>query len=304
MASENSYKYLPANMAERLHTMEFAVRRAMDGHYQGLHHSNAFGSSVEFAEYREYIPGDPVSRIDWPVYARSDRYVIRQYHEDVSIRCHILLDTSSSMAYHNSGIGGLTKLEYSCYLAAGMAYAMTRQGDSVSLITFDNQIIDHVGPASNYIGLKPLLQSLDAVQPAGKSDLEAVLHKVAELVKGKALIVVISDLLDEPNSILTGMRHLYHEGKELSVYHVLDPAELRLPADAFTDGVSMADIECMETGEKVLVDLDQVKESYQDQVHGYLNELRQGVMNIRGQYVLAETNREIYDVLLERSRAV
>ena len=304
MAQSNSYKYLPATMAERLHAIEFAVKRPMDGHYQGMHHSNAFGSSVEFAEYREYIPGDPVSRIDWPVYARSDKYVIRQYHEDVSIRCHILLDVSNSMAYHNLGLGGLTKLEYACYLAAGMAYAMTRQGDSVSLITFDNKIIDHVGPASNYIGLKPLLQTLDAVEPQGKSNLEAVLHKVAELIRGKALIVVISDMLEEPDSILTGMRHLYHEGKELSIYHVLDPAELRLPEDAFSDGVSMADIECMETGKKILVDLDQVQASYQDQVHSYLNELRQGVMNIRGQYVLAETSREIYDVLLERSRAV
>jgi len=128
MNESGEYRYLPAHMAERLRGIEIGVRRPMDGSKQGLHRSPAFGSSVEFAEYREYMPGDPISQIDWPVYARSDRYVIRRFHEDVSIRCYVLLDISGSMGY--KGSGAMSKIEYASYLAASMLYVMIQQSDT------------------------------------------------------------------------------------------------------------------------------------------------------------------------------
>jgi len=296
MSELGSYRYLPAEMAERLRGVEIGVRRPMDGRRQGLHKSPAFGSSVEFAEYREYIPGDPIARIDWPVYARSDRYVIRQYHEDVSIRCYILLDTSESMNYRHSGL--MSKMEYGCYLAAGMMYLMVQQGDSVSLVTFDDRIRQEREPASSFVGLKDQLVMLEELSPRGRSDIEWSLHDAAELIKGRALVVVISDLLAEPASIMRGIHHLYHEGKEVTLFHVLDPAELQLPE------AGLVEIKALETGAKLTVDMGEVREAYLKELHLWLDELRSSCMSIRAEYILAETKKELYDVLLGRSRMV
>jgi uncharacterized protein (DUF58 family) len=283
-------------MAERLRGVEIGVRRPMDGSHQGLHRSPAFGSSVEFAEYREYAPGDPVSQIDWPVYARSDRYVIRRFHEDVSIRCYIMLDTSGSMKYKQDG--SLQKSEYACYLAAGMMYSMIQQSDIVSLITFDNQIRDYYEPSGSFVGLKPMLQGLEKIEPKNKGNIEASLHSAAELIKGKALIVIISDLLEEPESILQGINHLYFDGKEITLFHVLDPAEMNLSV------TGLADVTSLESKAKVTVDLKGIRDAYLEQFRLYLDELRSGFQKIRAQYILTETRMEVYDAILQRSRMV
>jgi uncharacterized protein (DUF58 family) len=283
-------------MAERLRGVEIGVRRPMDGSHQGLHRSPAFGSSVEFAEYREYAPGDPVSQIDWPVYARSDRYVIRRFHEDVSIRCYIMLDISGSMKYQQDG--PLQKSEYACYLAAGMMYSMVQQGDIVSLITFDNEIRDYYEPSGSFVGLKPMLQGLEKIEPKNKGNIEASLHTAAEMIKGKALVVIISDLLEEPESILQGINHLYYDGKEITLFHILDPAEMNMSVKG------LADVTSLESKEKVTVDFRRVREAYLEQLRLYLDELRSGFQKIRAEYILTETRTEVYDAILQRSRMV
>ncbi len=296
MIESTGYRYLPPRMAERLRGVEIGVRRPMDGSHQGLHRSPAFGSSVEFAEYREYAPGDPVSQIDWPVYARSDRYVIRRFHEDVSIRCYIMLDISGSMKYQQDG--PLAKSEYACYLAAGMMYTMIQQGDVVSLITFDNQIRDYYEPSGTFVGLKPMLQGLENLEAKNKGNIEAALHSAAELIKGKALIVIISDLLEEPESILQGINHLYFDGKEITLFHILDPAEMTLSVKG------LADVTSLESKEKVTVDFRRIRDAYLEQFRLYLDELRSGFQKIRAEYILTETRMEIYDAILQRSRMV
>ncbi|MHC4584379.1 MAG: DUF58 domain-containing protein [Planctomycetota bacterium] len=296
MIESTGYRYLPPRMAERLRGVEIGVRRPMDGSHQGLHRSPAFGSSVEFAEYREYAPGDPVSQIDWPVYARSDRYVIRRFHEDVSIRCYIMLDISGSMKYKQDG--PLQKSEYACYLAAGMMYSMVQQGDIVSLITFDNQIRDYYEPSGSFVGLKPMLQGLEKIEPKNKGNIEAALHSAAEMIKGKALVVIISDLLEEPESILQGINHLYFDGKEITLFHILDPAEMNMSVKG------LADVTSLESKEKVTVDFRRVREAYLEQLRLYLDELRSGFQKIRAEYILTETRTEVYDAILQRSRMV
>ncbi len=298
----SGYKYLPAQLADKLQSMELSVRSVMDGHYQGKHRSASFGSSVEFAEYREYSPGDPAHRIDWPVYARSDRYVIRQYHEEVSIRCHIILDTSASMNYKY--LGNMTKFDYGCYLAAGISYLMAHHGDSVSLLTVDKGKLLQIGPAGSYKGLKPVLDTLEMIKPEGVVNMADTMHRVADVCKGKALVVIISDLLEEPKELAAALGHLFHSSKELVVFHVLDGAELSLPNDMAADGTTLADISCLESSEKLLIDLADIKDSYCTQVHTYLNAVRQAVMNVKGSYILADTRREVFDVLLERSRPI
>ena len=296
MVESIGYRYLPPRMAERLRGVEIGVRRPMDGSHQGLHRSPAFGSSVEFAEYREYAPGDPVARIDWPVYARSDRYVIRRFHEDVSIRCYIMLDISGSMKYQQDG--ALQKSEYACYLAAGMMYVMVQQGDMVSLITFDDQIREYYEPSGTFVGLKPMLQGLEKIEPKNKGNIEASLHSAAELIKGRALVVIISDLLEEPESILQGINHLYYDGKEITLFHILDPAEMNMSI------TGLADVTSLETKDKITVDLKAIRDTYLEQLRLYLDELRSGLQKTRSEYILTETRTEVYDAILQRSRMV
>jgi uncharacterized protein (DUF58 family) len=157
-----TYKYLPPQMAEHLQNMGIAVRKQMDGGMQGLHRSPAFGSSVEFAEYRPYVQGDPIRRIDWSVYARTDRYVIRRFHDEVNIRAHVLLDTSESMAYGEQG--SMPKMEYGCYLAACIMYMMINQGDSAGLMTFDDDMRHMHEPAGSFVGLRPMLLGLEEIE--------------------------------------------------------------------------------------------------------------------------------------------
>jgi len=281
-------------MAERLRGIEIGVRRPMDGSKQGLHRSPAFGSSVEFAEYREYMPGDPISQIDWPVYARSDRYVIRRFHEDVSIRCYVLLDISGSMGY--KGSGAMSKIEYASYLAASMLYVMIQQSDTSSLLTFDSQIRSYHEPTGTFTRLKPMLLDLENLTLGKAGDIEAVLHNAAELIKGRALVMIISDFLQEPEKIIRGINHLYHDGKDVTLFHLMDPTELNMAISGLVEVVSM------EQEGKLIVDFGRIKESYLKQLRLYLDQLRTGCQRIRADYIFADTGMDIYDAILQRRK--
>ena len=282
-------------MAERLRGIEIGVRRPMDGSNQGLHRSPAFGSSVEFAEYREYMPGDPISQIDWPVYARSDRYVIRRFHEDVSIRCHVILDISGAMAY--KGSGAMSKIEYASYLAAAMLYVMIQQSDTSSLITFDNEIRSYHEPTSSFPRLKPMLLELENLK-LGKAegDIETTLHTAAEMIKGRAMVVIISDFLEEPEKIIRGINHLHHDGKEVTLFHVMDPMEVNMPLNGLLDVVSM------EGQGKLTVDFDGIRESYLNALRRHLDHLRSGCQRIQADYIFADTGMDVYDAILQRRK--
>ncbi len=292
------YKYLPDELAERLRHVQaqIAVRKQMDAGMQGLHSSPAFGSSVEFAEYREYIPGDPIQRIDWPVYARTDKYVIRRYQEEVSIRTYVLLDISESMSFQLQG--SRTKLEHACYLAAGFMYLMVRQGDACGLITFDDQIRDQFELAGSLPGLRPMLEAMERAEPKRKKgDIADVLHTVAEMIPGRALIVLVSDCLQDPADVLHGIRHLDHDGKAVTVFHVLDEGEMHLPEKGLAELIEL------ETGERMQVDFSDVRQIYAAKVNRFLDELRMGCTNLRADYILAPTQGEVHDTLFMRSRA-
>jgi uncharacterized protein (DUF58 family) len=294
MSETGEYRYLPAYMAERLRGIEISVHRPMDGSNQGLHRSPAFGSSVEFAEYREYMPGDPISQIDWPVYARSDRYVIRRFHEDVSIRCYVLLDISGSMGY--KGTGTMSKIEFGCYLAAAMLYVMLQQSDTSSLITFDTEIRSYHEPAGSFVNLKPMLLELENIQLGKQGDIEATLHTAAELIKGRALVVIISDFLQEPEKIIRGINHLHHDGKEVTLFHLLDPTEVNMPLSGLLEVVSM------EQEGRLTVDFGRIKETYLKQLRLYLDQLRAGCQRIRADYIFADTGMDVYDAILQRRK--
>jgi len=207
-----------------------------------------------------------------------------------------MLDISGSMKYQQDG--ALQKSEYASYLAAGMMYVMVQQGDMVSLITFDDQIRQYYEPSGTFVGLKPMLQGLEKIEPKNKGNIEVSLHGAAELIKGRALVVVISDLLEEPESILQGINHLYYDGKEVTLFHILDPAEMNMSI------TGLADVTSLETKDKITVDFRRIRDAYLEQLRLYLDELRTGFQKTRSEYILTETRTEVYDAILQRSRMV
>lgn len=295
MNGTGAYRFLPPALFQRLNGLEITVRRPMDGRRQSQHRSLALGASVEFAEYRNYIAGDPIQHIDWAVYARSDRLVVRQAHEEVNAGAYVLLDVSRSMSYQ--GQGPMPKMEYACYLAAGIMYMMINQGDSASLVTFDSAVRDTFPLTGSAHGLRMPLQHLETIQPTASGNIEHALHEIAERISGRTLMVLISDLLQEPESILRALHHFHHDGKDVTVFHVLDPAELRLPRHG------LADLREIETEQRMTLDLDDVREAYKQQVQSYLDELRRGCSRLRFDYVLTDTQSPPYHALRKRSAA-
>ena len=294
MSKTSAYRFLPPDLAETLRTLAITVQRPAQGAQQGLHRSPHFGASVEFAEYRQYAPGDPTSLIDWSVYARSDRYVIRRFQEETNLRATVLLDTSASLAFQDEG--RMPKMEYACYLAAGVMYVLVNQGDSVGLMRFDRRIRKTVGPVGTFEGLRPLLLELDAVRPGGDGSIEAAIHEAAALLRPKSLVVIISDLLEETQSLNRGIRHLHHDGHNIMILHVLDPGERRLSFGG------VADLRDMETGSRMPVEVDEIRDAYRSAVDSYLNEIRLACAECLVDYHLVDTSRPVEEELAQLQR--
>lgn len=293
MKSLSVYKYLPPEMADRLRNLGITVRRPVEGAMQGLHKSPHHGSSVEFADYREYVRGDPPNLIDWAVFARSDRYVIRRYQEETNLRAHLLLDTSESMVFQEEGL--YSKMDYAAYLAAGLMYILVNQSDSAGLTIFNETAHKSFAPAGSLEGLRPLLLGLEEIKPSGKTKIEAVLHHVAEQLKSRSLVVLISDLLEDPAKLMRGLQHLHHNGHEVSLLHVLDPAELHLTFSG------LVELKELETAEKLVLQVDEVRDAYAHEVQRYLDELRQGCSNGLADYHLITTRKPIEEALQLRA---
>jgi len=289
----DTYKFLPSKMADHLRDLKITVDKRMDSGLQGGHSSSTFGASVEFAEYREYMQGDPIERIDWNVYARTDKYVIRRFHDEVNIRANILLDTSESMAFQNGG--PMSKMDYGCQLAAALMFVMIHQGDSASMVTFDDDLRKMYEPASTLGGMRPMLEALEEIVPKGKSDLEKSLAKATEFIKGRSMVVIISDLLQDPRETLKGIGSLGYAGHDVTVFHVLDPAEIRLPK------AGLIEVEFLETHKKMNVDVDDFRDLYLQRIRQYLDDLRIGCANEGANYILVDTSTDLHDALLKRA---
>ena len=289
----DTYKFLPSSVADNLRNLQLSVTKRMAGGMQGRHSASTFGSSVEFAEYREYMQGDPIDRIDWNVYARTDRYVIRRFHDEVNIRANILLDVSESMAFQD--VRPMSKMDYGCHLAAAMMYLMVNQGDSVSLITIDDDLRDIHEPASSLGTLRPMLKALEAIEPKGESNFETSLTKATEFIKGRSMVVVISDLLQDPRKMLKGLGSLGYAGHDVTVFHVLDPSEIRLPQDG------LIEVEFLESHQKRNVDLNDFRDLYLQRIRQYLDDVRIGCANEGANYILVDTSTDLHDALLKRA---
>jgi len=288
------FKYLPPALAEGLSGLGISVKRPVVGAQQGLHRSPNHGASVEFAEYREYRPGDPPNMIDWAVYGRSDRYMIRRFQEETNLRGHVLLDTSESLGFRAAG--PMSKLEYACHLAASMLFILVRQGDTAGLMTFDETVREGFAPVGTFEGLRPMLMHLEGVQAGGGSGIEASLHEAAARLKSRSLVILISDLLQPADGILRGLRHLQHDGHDVTVFQVLDPGEIELGL------AGLSEVSELETGRRLLIDADEIRESYRRAVERHLDALRSGCSQSMVDYLQVSTRMSVEEAVHLRAR--
>src|SRR5688500_18505166 len=220
-------QFLDPAVVARLGTLELKARTIVEGFLSGLHRSPFKGFSVEFAEYRQYLPGDDLSTLDWKVYARTDRHYVKKFEEETNLECHLLLDVSASMAYR--GAAAMSKLEYDSVLAASLAFLMNRQRDATGLIDFDDRMVFRLPTGARPGPLHALLLALERLQPGKRSDVGRPLHQLAEALLKRSLVVLISDLLDDPEPVIKGLRHLKFRGTDVVVFQLLDPDELTFP---------------------------------------------------------------------------
>ncbi len=228
-------RFIDPAVLTRIDNLELVARGVVDGFISGLHRSPLLGMSVDFAEHRAYMPGDDVRRIDWRLFARTDRLYVKEYEADSNANLHLVLDISKSMDY---GSGALTKLDYARFLAASLAYLATRQRDRIGLITFNDEVVDTIPTSIRHF--QRVLHALESLEARGASDYAAPLERIAENLRRRSLVVLLSDLYDAPERLLSAINPLRSRGNDLIVFHLLDPLELSLELG---DARSVEDLE-------------------------------------------------------------
>jgi uncharacterized protein (DUF58 family) len=281
-ASENRHhKFLDPVALSKLGGLELVARLVVEGFISGLHRSPYQGYSVEFAEHRQYMPGDEIKHIDWKVYAKSERFYIKKFEEETNLKAYILLDTSGSMGYKS---GGISKLDYGCYLAASLTYLMLRQRDYVGLALFDGSIGRYIPPRGDPSHLHLITTALEEVSPGGETGVSEAIQELARRIIRRGLIILISDLLDDPQKVIRGLKLLRHSKHEVIVLHVMDQAELTFPFDG---SVIFRDLE---TGDTLNTDANSLRSEYLRQVDEFLKAYKDGCGASSVDYVLMDTS--------------
>src|SRR6476646_8553536 len=248
----------------RVGNLELVSRAVVDGFINGIHRSPFYGASVDFAEHRGYTPGDDIRRVDWRLYARTDRFYIKEYEADSNSNFSVLLDVSKSMGY---GSSTMTKLDYARMLAGCLTYLVHRQRDRVGFVAFDDDIVEHVPPSAKH--METVLHVLDRLRPSKPGNLTAPLHKMAEHFGRRGLLVLVSDLYEEPDAVLEAIGPLRFRGNDIIVFHVLDPAELDFTFD------SPSAFEDLETGDQIPIVPEALAEQYRSLVRAHIDGLQE-----------------------------
>jgi uncharacterized protein (DUF58 family) len=284
-------RFLDPIVASHLANMELKARLIVEGYIAGMHRSPYHGFSVEFAEYRQYMQGDNTRHIDWKVFAKTDRYYLKVFEEETNLRGTIILDKSGSMGFSSaapsedaSPRAGVDKLTYGGLLAASLAYLMIHQQDAVGLCLFDEKVRAFTPHRSVRKHLFYLLSVLQNVTPGETTRVSPALHYLAERVKRRGLVVLISDLMDHPEDVLMGLKHFRHRGHEVIVFHLLDPREMDLD---YRDEVEFQD---METGKKIRVEPAFLKEPYAKNIRDWITTLDKGCKAHQIDYNLLSTH--------------
>ncbi len=261
--------FLDPAVLSRLASYPLFARRPMQGNVSGRHPSPYRGSSVEFAEYRKYVPGDDLRRLDWRAYGRSDRFFVKEFEADTNLRCCLVIDTSGSMGF---GSASITKLEYARRIAGALGHIALLQGDAVGLACIAKGIVRNIPPRRNPAHLMTVFDILEQTQPHGETQIVPVLHELAETIRQRALIVIISDLFVEPELLRGCFQHMRFRKHDLAVFHLLDPRELSF---AFRRPMRFLD---MEGGPAIFAEPNEIAERYHKALSGYLEQMHQSVL--------------------------
>ena len=291
---------LDPGLLSRLSGLDLLARVVVEGFLLGLHRSPYRGFSVEFSQYRPYMPGDEIRTIDWKVYARTDRLYVKQYEEETNLFAHLLLDVSGSMEVAGEGEGAVSKLDYGRWLAAALAYLLVRQQDAVGLAAFDDDIVEFLPARGGRGHLESLLQVLARLSLTGGTDLGAPLHRVAERIGRRGLVVLISDLqppaggdaAGQLEELVRGLAHLRFEGHEVILFHVLSPGELDFE---YRGSVRFTD---PETGAEVVTWPERVRDAFLAALNDYLEGVVAACAEAGVEYRRLDTSRPLDDALV------
>src|SRR5262245_19286654 len=282
---ENYQKYLDPQTLASLEGLDLQARMLVEGYVAGMHPSPYHGFSVEFAEHREYVAGDDIRHVDWKVWSKTDKLYLKQYEEETNLLLYLLLDTSESMAYASGR--NVTKLQYAQFIAAALAYMIFQQQDSAGLVVFDDAVRRYLKPAGQPSQLKELLHLMDVTPAREKSDIGVVFHDLAERFKKRGVVAVFSDLFDDVDRIITGLKHFRHRRHEVIVFHILDPAELEFPFRATTL------FKGLEEMPEVLTEPYALRRAYQSELDAFLRDLEKGCRLIDIDYVPLRTDQNL-----------
>ncbi len=290
-------KYLDPEVISKIRSMDLRARLVVEGFITGLHKSPYHGFSVEFAEHRQYMPGDEIKHVDWKVYGKTDRFYVKQFEEETNLKSYLLLDASASMNYTS---GGITKFQYASYLASALAVLMLRQRDAAGLLTFDEKIRKYLPPKSITTYLYEILAELEKTQPSAKTDVASALHQMADRIKRRGLVILFSDLLDDPQKIVSGLKHFRHKNHEVIVFHILDPFELNFD---FTADAVFKD---MESGEELNTQPWHIRSDYKEKIQDFNNTYKNFCREHQIEYVNLNTkmpyDRALVEYLIKRKR--
>jgi len=275
-------KYLQPDVVSRLANMELVARLVVEGFITGLHKSPYHGFSVEFAEHRQYMPGDEIKHLDWKIYGRTDRYYIKQFEEETNLKSYIILDASRSMSYSSGG--RITKLEYASYITGALAQLMVQQRDAVGFTIYDEKVRTYMPPHATKSYLKEILRQLEKLEASNRTATADSLHIIAERIKRRGLVIILSDLFDRPDQVMSALRHFRHKKNEVIVMQILDPMERSF---AFGRDAVFKDLE---TAEELMTQPWHIQKAYQQEMKRFLDSYKRECRENNIDYILLYTS--------------
>lgn len=282
---------LDPEVLDRLAGLELKARAIVEGYVSGLHRSPFRGFSVEFAEHREYVPGDDLRFLDWKVYGKTDRLYLKRYEEETNLEAHLLVDVSESMGYASADGGGVSKLAYARMGAAALAYVITQQNDAAGLVTFDDSVRSTLPARTGPAHLQELFARLETARPAGVTGVGRALVQAGEAVRRRGVLIVFSDLLDDPREVLRGLRHLRQRGHDVLLFHVLAREEVTFPFERTTR------FQGLEHLPEVTADPLTLRAAYLAEVEAFQRTLKRACLQNRIDLVLTDTSQNMGVVL-------
>ena len=290
MATESQHKlrYLDPEILQQIGSLELVAREVVEGLHVGVHKSPLRGFSTEFAQHRPYVPGDELRHIDWRVYGRTSRYYLKLYEAETNLTANLLLDASSSMRY---GSGAVSKLDYAKYMAASLAYLIVKQRDAAGLGVFDGALRTYVEPRTALSIVRIIAEALDITDDVPRTDVGGILHEFARRMPRRGFVMLFSDLFDHVDEFLGGLDHLRFRGHNVTVFHILDPHELRFPFDG------SCRFKGLENDGEVVTQPKRIRSAYLEELRRFLRQIKGACERSHVDYVLVDTSRPVQEVI-------